>query len=261
MIRLLTAAALLLTPTAVMAQEPLPVPMPISIACPMPELLEQGLIDPATIDPRCLAMTGSMVGGMMQQMQQMEVESFAIVALTGIDSRSVRVTGAISFDDGRFTGDVGCNRFGADATLDADGTITMGSEIYTTLMFCPDRNEAEQLFARIVNAGDLRLDREAGIITSSAGTITLAESATVAPAPSDEEQGLTDPTTGHDHGTMGDHDRTDSSALLALLAGVLAGGVGGFLLGRTTADGNAAPAAAPKRRATTRRRTKTGRGA
>lgn len=261
MTRLLLAIALLLTPTAAMAQEPLPVPVPISIECPMPELLEQGLVDPATIDPRCLIMTGSMVGGSMYQMQMAKPETFAIVALTGVDGRSVRVTGAISFDDGRFTGDVGCNRFGADATLDADGTITMGSEIYTTLMFCPDRNEAEQLFARIVNAGDLRLDREAGIITSSAGTITLAESATVAPAPSDEEQGLTDPTTGHDHGAMGHHDRTDTSAVLALLAGILAGGVGGFLFGRTTADGSAAPAATPKRRATARRRPKTGRGA
>jgi heat shock protein HslJ len=258
MIRLLTAIVLLLTPATALAQEPLPTLTPVSIECPMPELLEQGLIDPATIDPRCLTMAGSISGGMMYQMQKMEAETFAIVALTDAGGRSVRVTGAISFTDGRFTGDVGCNRFGADATVAGDGAIRFTSEIYTTLMFCPTRNEAEQLFARIINSGDLRLDRETGVITSSVGAITLAESVTVAPAPSNEEQGLIDPPVGRDRGTMGHSARTDTSTVLALIAGILAGGVGGFLFGRTTAD---TPIATPKRRAVKRRSTKTGRGA
>ena len=225
MIRLLTAVALLLTPVSVLAHDPVPVPMPVMLECPMPELLQSGLVDPASVDPRCITMI-SIAGGTMHQMQEQTPRSFTITALADADGRSVRVAhGGISFADG-LEATVGCNRLGAQATIDMDGAITLLSELRTTLMFCPDLADIEALFTRILTADHLVLDVSALELRSDAGSITLmprAEDAALVPeiTPPAHREPLRD--YGRRH-----RGHADSGAGLPLLAAVAALG---FLLG------------------------------
>ena len=225
MIRLLTAVALLLTPVSVLAHDPVPVPKPVMLECPMPELLQSGLVDPASVDPRCITMI-SIAGGTMQQMQEQTPRSFTITALADADGRSVRVAhGGISFADG-LEATVGCNRLGAQATIDADGAITLRSELRTTLMFCPDLTGIEALLTRILTANHLVLDVPALELRSDAGSIALAP-LTEHAAPSPETAPPVDREPLMDRGRhLGKH--ADSGAGLALLAAVAALG---FLLG------------------------------
>jgi hypothetical protein len=225
MIRLLTAVALLLTPASVLAHDPVPLPVPVMVECPMPELLANGMIDPTSIDPRCMT-TGSIAGDTMHQMQAQAPLAFAIDALTDADGISVRVAhGGIRFTDG-LDATIGCNRLGAQATINESGAVTLRSELRTTLMFCPELADIEALLTRILTADHLVLDVPALELRSDAGSVALAPLAEHAAA-SPEATPPVDHEPFMDHGQH-HRDHTDSGVGLALLAAVAALG---FLLG------------------------------
>jgi hypothetical protein len=221
----------------------------------MPELVMNGSIDPATVDPRCFAPVSisGLSESLMKQAQSTVLidDSYAILALADTDGRSVRVAnGDLALIDGQLTGDVGCNRFGADATLAEDGTITISGGIFSTLMFCPDRNAAEQLFSAILRGGGLVFDRTTGVIRGNAGSILLGEK-TVAPIEENDENDSIDGAVDPMHAMHEAHHRDDTSLLVALIAGV----IGGFLAGYSTARRQSTPVAVTStpRRRTTRR--------
>ena len=283
MTRLIVALALLLAPVSVSAHNPI-MPAP-AIVCPAPQLIVSGAVSPSDIPVDCMrayaeaALHSSMMleelrgGSITKSMENQSAvtlpsfEHYQILALQGTDGLGVRVRdGSLSFKDGRFTGGVGCNHFGAAATVAEDGAVTFSGEIYSTLMFCPDLASAESLFAAIINGNGLVLTP--GALMSSAGEITLMP-VDVITGGNGPDHGIgygiggmmgemfadaspTAPATGmHEHGDR--HGSSNSAANLLLL---LLGAATGFVVARATAADpvvaatSGKPAAKRRKRAT-----------
>ena len=285
MTRLIVALALLLAPMSVSAHSPI-MPTP-AIACPAPELVVSGAVSPSDIPVDCMrayaeaALHSSMLfeevrGGTITKSTENQsavtlpsVEDYQILALQGADGVGVRVrNGQLSFRDGQFSGSIGCNHFGGTASVADNGVVTFSSEIYSTLMFCPDLASVEALFAAIINGEGLTLTPTT--LISSAGEISLMP-VDVITGGNGPDHGIgygiggmmgemfadaspTAPATGmHEHG-----DRHGNSGAAVNLPLLLLAAITGFIVGRATTSAAVAPGAvATATKPTVKRRKRT----
>lgn len=84
--------------------------------------------------------------------------------------------------DGRASGNLGCNRFSATATIGDDGTLTLGTPAMTRMMCAPAVMRTEKALLRLFDSKKITYE-----LTGDSLTLTAADgkgaSATVTPAP------------------------------------------------------------------------------